>query len=166
MITANQLMLQSMCDLLARQGQELSPHLKEYLAEGIIEEDGCWFLARKRRGNKQAVQAMQDRTGLECFVNKIYINGKDDTDFVRVQQQGFLLVTTLLGLLEPHGVFNIILDFSRTKSGSVRFHQVRPAEARYLRPDSDEYLSNAMLVFTTDKTPNPGIICEATWPTA
>jgi hypothetical protein len=171
MITANQLMLQSLCGLPVWQGRKLSRRLTKHLDDGIIEEDGCWFLASERRANKQyTLSQFQDHTGLECFINHLHIDARNEHDFVRVLEQGFLLLNALLGLLEPHGVFKIILGFNRSAdpdhqfmAGTVRFHKVRPAE-EWLDTDLEKYQTDAIFVFATDKRLNPGIVSESTWP--
>ena len=85
LITANQLMLQSLCGLPVWQGRKLLERLRRRLDDGIIEEDGCWFLASERWANKQyTISQHQDRTGLERFINHLHIDDFDEHDFVMV----------------------------------------------------------------------------------
>ena len=164
-------MLQLLCDLPNLQGQKLLPRLKKHLDEGVIEQDDCWFLASMRNANPDyTIKSMQDRTGLECFINKIHVDTYEENDLPMLLGQGFLMVKGLLEILEPRGVFNIILDLSRSldekrpfMTANVRFHKVRQNE-KWLNPDLDKNQSNALLVFTTDKQPNSGMISQDKWP--
>jgi hypothetical protein len=153
MIRTNQRMLQILYDLHVGKGHHLSPRLKGLLDAGIIEEDGCWFLTKCRSGTKNVISEFQDRTGLECFVNKIHIEEKEP---VTLQEQGYIFVDTLRQLLEPRGVFNIIMGLSYSDfdgkpdilTCNVRFHKVRAGES-WLRDDLETYKDDGLLVLTT-----------------
>jgi hypothetical protein len=105
MIRANQLMLQLLCDLPTKQRHKLSPWLTKCLKGGVVQKNGCWLLGgSKAVVTREAIERHHNRTGLEHAVNGIHIDGKDNSDFVWIQEQGFLFVRKLIDLLEPHGV--------------------------------------------------------------
>src|ERR1700722_6286756 len=160
-------MLQVMCTLPERQGRKLAPKLQKLIAQGVIEENGCWILGAKRgRATDGMIQMYQDRTGCEMQLNDFYLGGylnkKHRDDFAALQEQGLLLVKALADILEPHGVFRIMLGLSQcldpdnpVMTGKVRFHKVRPKDLPWGDDAAlDKEQSSAILVFITDKKPN------------
>ena len=112
MVVANQNMLQLLYDLAVTQPSPLPPHLQDVLAGGILEEDDCWFLAACRGGPKYTIERFGHRTGLECFVNSVHVDGKATVDPTTLQKQALTYAGALRQMLEPHGAFKIILGFS------------------------------------------------------
>jgi hypothetical protein len=160
MIKANDKMVPYLFELIVGgKKRELSPRLKALLNGGIIEEDGCWFLAKCRSGAKATIAECQDRTGLECFVNKVHI---DEADRVALLDQGIAFVDALRELLESKGHFNIIMgvgysdydDHPNILICNVRFHQIRAGEA-LLASDLNTYSDEGLLVVNTELTPMP-----------
>jgi len=157
MIAANQKMLQLMCGLVVATADSALPaELQQILDAGIIEEDGCWFLAmlRNRNGNISINKAF-DLTGLECLINKVYFDAEPNVAKA-LEKQGFLFANALKILLAPYGVFKIIIavgqtDFEKTPnlpSCTIRFHKVRNGES-WLADDLEGYPEEALLILTT-----------------
>ncbi len=158
MIKANHQMLRVLFDLHVGKGHQLSSRLKQVLAAGIVEEDGCWFLAKRRAGTKGKISDFGDRTGLECFVNKVHI---EEQSPINIQEQGLLFVSAIRELLEPHGHFNIMMEVSNSDiegkpnilTCNVRFHKIRTGE-QWLKDDLDAYRDEGILLLTTGSAVN------------
>lgn len=102
------------------------------------------------------VPSFEDRTGLECFANRIRM-----TDLVGEKlARGFpllLLVTGLLvarriaeELLRYPGRFNVIVSFDGDDC-TVRFHKIRRGE-RWLLDDLEKYDDEGVMVIEIDRT--------------
>jgi hypothetical protein len=154
MIKANQKMLQALYDLQISQGYQFCTQLKELLDAGLVEEEGCWFLKQCRLKNPHQLSDFQDRTGLECFINKIDI---EEEDSILLYEQGFALVHELQRILSAFGYFNIILSVSRTDiddrpnflTCNVRFHKVRKGES-WLDENLEGYNDDGLFILTTE----------------
>jgi hypothetical protein len=165
MLEVNQSMLQLLYDLQERPAGTPDPKLEKLIAGGLIEKDGCWFLTSMSQVTtfefSKYVEKHKDRTGVECFINKVYLDAKPPLDPVILQKQALLYVEALRQLLEPHGVFKIIVSFSDTELNdspnyltcTVRFHKVRAGES-WLANDLEGYKLDAVMVITTGTDSN------------
>jgi hypothetical protein len=159
MIKINQKMLRFLCDLYESKESLLSSRLKEIIDGGVIEEDGCWFLARCRVGGLPHISIVQNQTGMECFVNHIHTEDYIGTDFAILQEQGLIFVCALRRILEPLGAFNIIMSVSWTDfddapnhlSCTVRFHKIRAGET-WLTEDLEGYLDGILQIGTGESS--------------
>lgn len=157
MINANERMLQILYGLRVGSSKPLSSRLASVIGAGIVEEEGCYFLAACRAVTKGDIAAFGDRTGLECFVNKVYIEEKQSSE---LQEQGLLFAEALRTLLASRGSFNIIVSISYsdldTQSDSltctVRFHKMRARES-WLKDNLNSYVDEALLVISTAVVP-------------
>ena len=153
MIKCNQKLAQTLYELYAGKEDQLSPQLKAILDFGIVEEEGCWFLRKNRAAIKNTISEMGDHVGLECFVNETQIDVEDPAN---LPKQGLLFVHALQKILEPLGVFNIVLGLGYTDlddqpnflTCAVRFHKVRRGES-WLTDDLEKYDSEGLLLVTT-----------------
>jgi hypothetical protein len=162
-IKANQQMLQRLYNHQVSRGGQLLPRLMRLIDGGIVEDDECWFLTECKRTNvytlTEFLKTFPDRTYFECLVNKIHIDDETTTaesDEGKLQEQALLYADALRTLLEPHGVFNVIVDFNYTDlddrpnymTSTVQFHKVRPGEF-YLSENVEESQGGEVLVLTT-----------------
>ncbi|MBL8712153.1 MAG: hypothetical protein JNM12_04580 [Alphaproteobacteria bacterium] len=161
MIQANQEMLQILFDAALPEKLVMPVHLEKILAEGLIEEDGCWFLAACRKGTEGSIKQFGDRTGLESYVNGVHIDViTDRVELPVLRQQGLLYVQALRKLLQPKGVFGIVMGISQVVdmddfSCTVRFYKVRSDEPSYAK-DLDGFRDGAVLIFTTQNLEQVG----------
>ena len=136
--------------------------LKQLLDAGVKEVDGCFFL-RGSSWEEQDVQMAlargEDRTGLECSVNNVYIQSVIDNDPANalidgseVLKQGIHYAYDMAKWLAHLGEFQVILSYSgydaqEIMSCSVRFHRNRSDEPAWLDENLENYQEEAVLVF-------------------
>lgn len=154
MIEANQQMLEMMFQAALSNGTKLPSHLETILSEGLIEENGCWFLKALRKDSKENVEKFGDFTGLESYTNGVHVDLSHGQEFSELRDQGFLYVSYLRKLLKPNGRFRIVMSLGHVEGDTedftctVRFHKVRDDEPPYT-DDIEGFRSEAVLLFTT-----------------
>lgn len=124
---------------------KLSPSLERLIDEGFSIVDECIYFRSVAPKGKYSEEFV-DRTGNECFHNKIQIDDyyigkkKEDEFFV-----GVLFSEELLKALDNifNQRFNVILSFDN-KYCNVTFHKVRASEI-WLNSDLENYKDEAIL---------------------
>lgn len=141
----------------------LPKSLKKIIASGLVEIDGCVYLKAMGKGNcagskKAKVKEVRaelvfpDRTGLECFENKLHI---EDYAYINTVETGVSFLREVSCLLRKHfparkfrGIIgvsdyaDVILEPGYQPRGEiicdVRFHTLRAGET-WLQDDLDIY---------------------------
>ncbi len=131
--------------------------LEDLLSAGLLERDGCLFLAAYAPPAGSSVPPqLQDRTGWEAFVNHFHIDPIDDLfgDLVLAANAARHLIEQieLLGL-----GFSVRVILGRNLDGefpnsTVRLHRVRPGEI-WLTADLEGYETEAIAYI--DSPPGP-----------
>ena len=135
--------------------------LKQIVDSGLFENEGCFFLnALLNEGLdiKSALEKNEDRTGLECSINNLYIQSIIYTnpynaliDSNTVLNQGIHYAIYLSERISSFGHFKIILSFAtgnekdRIIDCSVRFHLIRQGES-WISQNLEDYTEEAILV--------------------
>jgi len=149
---------------------EFHPILKKIADSELIKVEDC-FLLKALLGDNCDIQSTlsdvkellknDDRTGLECSLNNIYVVGivysrpyEESVNELFILKQGIKYAFYLAEKIRACGHFRIILSFS---SGcdpdclvdcSVRFHLVREEES-WLSENIDVYSDESILVLDT-----------------
>ena len=149
--------MESLCDEI-RDGnlddpRALPQKLLALLAGGFVEEEQCVFLSVLKRETAVKRLDFADRTGYECFVNRIHIEDYLENGGLpplEMLGRGIALARELKAQLSRlHGAkhFRIIVAFHRP-SCTVRFHTVRPDE-EWVDKDANGHRAEAIAVFDT-----------------
>ena len=147
-----------MCEALAIAALEhiaLADKLKSILSQPIEERDGMFIQKTAPAEISSRMRAnLQDRTGLECFINHIHIEDYLDDNEKRTSAgillQGLTYAISLRQKLRgthSGASFNIILTQS-AESCSVRFHKIRENES-WLRNDIEDYTDEGVCLLRT-----------------
>jgi hypothetical protein len=136
--------------------------LRRIVDSGLIENEGCFFLKAlniRTFDVKKALEKYEDKTGLECSTNNLYIqsiiyttpcNAISDIKFVL--KQGIQYAIYLSKRISMFGHFKIILSLSLDSENpgivdcSVRFHLIRQGE-NWISENLEDYCDDAVLVF-------------------
>lgn len=128
---------------------DLPAKLSDLLSAGVVDQDGCVFLAQlAKRASSASRSDFPDLTGYECFVNHVHVDDYvDDANPQTLAAMGVVFARGLCELLSKRsGDFNVIVG-SDDLSCSVRFHQVRAGEA-WLNDDLESYQDEAIALLT------------------
>lgn len=144
MIKMNEKMKKDL-DGIDRVERQLPAALADIVAQGIIEKDGCFFLAALASKSTNAVESdFLDRTGWECFVNSIHIDDFANSDYLF---NAVLFVRSVLGEWARRGhegVFQSII--SNDEFGAVvKFHFLREGQS-WVGSDLEKYEDSILLV--------------------
>jgi hypothetical protein len=127
--------------------------LQALLSAGLLERDGCLFLAAAAPPLGASVpEQMHDRTGWETFINHFHVDPTDDTfaDLAVAAAAALELVRQIEQLNPPRSARVIV---SRNLQGefpnsTVRFHRLRPGET-WLAADLEGYRNEAVAYLDT-----------------
>ncbi|WP_417695732.1 hypothetical protein [Pseudomonas sp.] len=128
-----------------RGGRQLPSSLSVFVARGITERAGCFFLAALVDKKTNAVEAdFLDRTGWECFVNSIHVDDFATSDYLL---NACLFVQSIFRAWKRRGypgTFQAII--SNDEYGSVvKFHLLRNGES-WVGSDLEDYEDSILLV--------------------
>jgi hypothetical protein len=124
----------------------------DLLSEDIVVIDGCYFFNSLKPDwlRFTPYKYLVDRTGEECFHNKIHIDNIIDADTPEQQLKcGLYFSYYLAKKIEAtfgHG-FNVLLSYDGEYC-VVRFHQIRINE-KWLADNLENYMREAILLITT-----------------
>lgn len=133
---------------------ELPAKLRSLISSNVVEAGGCFFLEPfydSGMDMEHLLQQLQDRTGVECFVNHIhvsdYVDSRTGSDPIRYLVTGLRYACLLQSKLKIIGGFEIIVSYGEDEipDCTVHFHKTRENE-KYLLDELDEYRDEAILV--------------------
>lgn len=136
----------SLCEM-----KPLPEPLTEILSSGFVEAEDCVFLAGHRATSPHArLGDFSDRTGFECFVNKVnvyqHLRGQTvPNTVVKILTVCFAReLKTRLAEVYPSYNFTVFASFGAIET-FVNFHRNRPGES-WLSNNLEGYLDEAVLV--------------------
>lgn len=153
-LKANQMMHMKMLRELAS-SITLPDELVRMADAGIVEHAGCYFLKAYYRPRYTATpEQLADRTGLECFVNKVHIDAYAETSWLPIAVNFALRILERLKSEHPQAAFCFIVSLSDNTtcpdsipSCTTRFHCIRPGES-WAEEDLEGYKLEALLTIT------------------
>lgn len=121
-------------------------NLENIIQEGILEQNGCIlfkYLYKKQKIDES--KNFPDKTGYECFINKIYIDDFSETPF----PVAISVALEVIKKLPQYNIRNIISqdDLSCT----FRFHLIRNDEI-WLKEDLNIYMEESILIIDSTDT--------------
>lgn len=127
---------------------DLPKGLVEILNSKIKIVHNCYYFEHVKVGGKCSLEFI-DKTGNECFYNKIQIDEycSEDVDKLNLMEIGICFSIKLSQKL-IYSSFNIILSYDGEYC-NVRFHKLRKKES-WLNQDLDTYLDEAILLIKTN----------------
>ncbi|MDU9035893.1 hypothetical protein [Pseudomonas corrugata] len=126
-------------------GRQLPCSLSDLVAQGISEQNGCFFISALSRKKTNAVEAdFQDLTGWECFINSIHIDDYVSSDYLA---NAFLLVMAVLDEWKCRGFDGVCqaIISSDEFGATVKFHFLREGEF-WLGDDLEGYEESVLLL--------------------
>ena len=139
---------------------QLEPDLKSFIEEGFIVAEGCVLFRRNVKETNPKLNSFLDKTGYECFTNKIHLEdhvaSSKNPDFMTFQSLLMSLETAKsLSQVEGCNSFCCILSIDLSEEETFlqsyvfRFYAIRPKEG-WLEENLEEYES-AILSIKTDR---------------
>lgn len=140
MIKTNKEMAQAILNQPDRRAP-LKQGLEDLLNKGISKtEQGVFLNFFTHNISPNSIEASQDATGLECFINKFYVT--DYADYQDAYEQAFLCLHRIWRSLENENCRLIVTKDE--ENVSIRFHKLRTNEI-WLSADLEEYQLNGIL---------------------
>lgn len=155
-LKANQSMHLKMLQALAS-SVSLPDELARMADAGIVEVAGCYFLKAYYRPHYTATpEQLVDRTGLECFVNKLHIDAFAETSWLPIAVNFAFRILERLNSEHPQAAFCFIVSLNDASdpdcfpSCTARFHCIRPGET-WVAEDLNGYKLEAVLTITSTR---------------
>lgn len=119
--------------------------LSKVLHSSFQQQDGCFFLSALLPGaTTLSTEDFPDRTGYECFVNKLHIEDYAERDGIEI---GLTFADHVIRRFQDKHPEECLRAILSVGGGNcvVRFHVIRPGE-EWLAPNLEEYSEEGILV--------------------